>query len=81
MGWEDDDMKYLKEAEAAVSKEFWELVSKKMMHMGCKKKIPSESCQNKWRELEGQIKYQRRRTNPRLKGKIRIINRKKCLRP
>ena len=50
--WRDDDMGYLKQAKAAVSKEFWELVSKKMRDMGCMKKIPGVSCQQKWRELE-----------------------------
>ncbi|KAF8454061.1 hypothetical protein BDZ91DRAFT_643482, partial [Kalaharituber pfeilii] len=49
--WEVDDVGYLKEAKDAVSKEFWEMVSRKMVEMGCKKKIPGVACERKWREL------------------------------
>ena len=50
--WEIDDIGYLKEAKEAVSKEYWELVSRKMVELGCKKKIPGVACERKWRELD-----------------------------
>lgn len=50
--WEADDVGYLKEAKEAVTKEFWETVSKKMVELGCKKKIPGVACERKWRELD-----------------------------
>ena len=50
--WEADDVGYLKEAKEAVTKEFWEMVSRKMVELGCKKKIPGVACERKWRELD-----------------------------
>lgn len=50
--WEIDDVGYLKEAREVVVKEFWELVSKKMVELGCKKKIPGVACERKWREID-----------------------------
>ncbi|KAF8419108.1 hypothetical protein EV426DRAFT_521334, partial [Tirmania nivea] len=49
--WEADDVGYLKEAKDAVTKEYWEMVSRKMLELGCKKKIPGVACERKWREL------------------------------
>lgn len=46
-------MGYLKEAKDAVTKEYWEMVSRKMVELGCKKKIPGVACERKWRELDG----------------------------
>ncbi|KAI5781727.1 hypothetical protein DFH27DRAFT_304493 [Peziza echinospora] len=54
--WEADDVGYLKEAKDAVSKEYWEMVSRKMVEMGCKKKIPGVACERKWREIDGSDK-------------------------
>lgn len=51
--WEADDVGYLKEAKDAVTKEYWEMVSRKMLELGCKKKIPGVACERKWRELDG----------------------------
>ena len=50
--WEADDVGFLKEAKEAVTKEFWEMVSRKMVELGCKKKIPGVACERKWRELD-----------------------------
>lgn len=42
---------FLKEAREQIEKQKWELISQKMMDLGCKKKIPGTTCEKKWKEL------------------------------
>jgi len=49
--WDADDIQYLKEAKDYVEKQKWEIISQKMLELGCKKKIPASTCEKKWKEI------------------------------
>lgn len=44
-------IQYLKEAKEYVEKQKWEIISQKMIDLGCKKKIPASTCERKWKEI------------------------------
>lgn len=41
----------MKEALEQIEKSKWEMISQKMMDLGCKKKIPGSTCEKKWKEI------------------------------
>ncbi|KAI5842376.1 hypothetical protein BZA05DRAFT_344365 [Tricharina praecox] len=49
--WEVEDIQYLKEAKEHIEKQKWELISQRMLEIGCKKKIPGSTCEKKWKEI------------------------------
>lgn len=49
---------FLKEAKEQVEKAKWEMISQKMLDLGCKKKIPGTTCEKKWKELFPQLNTQ-----------------------
>ncbi|RPA77566.1 hypothetical protein BJ508DRAFT_212743 [Ascobolus immersus RN42] len=49
--WDNEDVTYLHQAKEAIDKEYWELVSRKMQELGCKKKVPGTACEKKWKDL------------------------------
>lgn len=49
--WDAEDLQYLKEAKEYVEKQKWELISQRMLEIGCKKKIPGSTCEKKWKEI------------------------------
>ncbi|CUS13387.1 unnamed protein product [Tuber aestivum] len=52
--WDIEDIQFLKEAKEHVEKQKWELISQKMLELGCKKKIPAVTCEKKWKEISPQ---------------------------
>ena len=44
-------IQYLKEAKEHIEKTKWELISARMLEIGCKKKIPGSTCEKKWKEI------------------------------
>ncbi|KAL7269706.1 hypothetical protein RUND412_007616 [Rhizina undulata] len=52
--WDADDVQYLKEAKEYLEKQKWEIISQKMVELGCKKKIPASTCEKKWKEIDPQ---------------------------
>ncbi|KAF8540597.1 hypothetical protein BDD12DRAFT_734361 [Trichophaea hybrida] len=49
--WDAEDIQYLKDAKEFIEKQKWELISNKMLELGCKKKIPGNTCEKKWKEI------------------------------
>ncbi|RPB07188.1 hypothetical protein P167DRAFT_555876 [Morchella conica CCBAS932] len=52
--WDLEDVQLLKEAKDYLEKQKWELISQKMLELGCKKKIPASTCEKKWKEIAPQ---------------------------
>jgi hypothetical protein len=44
-------IQFLKDAKDSLEKQKWELISQKMLELGCKKKIPAATCEKKWKEM------------------------------
>ncbi|EPS40358.1 hypothetical protein H072_5829 [Dactylellina haptotyla CBS 200.50] len=57
--WTPEDEKLLDDAKKWLDKNYWEIVSSKMIEYGRKEKIPGTSCEKKWKELNARRESER----------------------